>query len=45
MNMIDKTLFNYCIEQLKDIDKLWIKRKRKIDTLGSLSICQKGFYE
>ena len=50
MNIIDKTLFNHCIEQLKDIDKLWIKRKRKIDTLTIFyylldsAITNKGLY-
>ena len=31
---INKVLFDFCIEELKKIDKEWIKRNRKINTLS-----------
>ena len=34
MNEINKELLNLCIKELEKIDKKWIKRNRKINTLS-----------
>ena len=41
MNEINKELLNLCIKELEKIDKKWIKRNRKINTLSILTFYKK----